>query len=152
VDPEGWYSFIDRIGDTFRWKGENVSTQEVAEHLSSFQGIEQANVYGVRVEAADGRAGMAALVLDTGVSFDGTAFASYVNDRMPAYAAPVFVRIVAKPDMTGTFKLRKVDLQREGFDLDIVSDPIWVRNEDGDAYVPLTPSSQKAIENGSRRL
>lgn len=152
VDPEGWYSFFDRIGDTFRWKGENVSTQEVAEHLSSFPGIEQANVYGVRVEAADGRAGMAALVLDPGVSFDATAFGRYVSDRMPAYAAPVFIRVIAKPDMTSTFKLRKVGLQREGFDLRIVSDPIWVRDEDGDGYVPLTRSSQKAIENGSRRL
>ncbi|MBX3313317.1 MAG: long-chain-acyl-CoA synthetase [Actinobacteria bacterium] len=149
-DRRGFYYFVDRIGDTFRWKGENVSTQEVAEAISGFPGVLFANVYGVEVPHADGRAGMVALQVADPKAFDGAAFGAHVADALPAYAAPVFVRIQPESDVTGTFKLRKVDLQREGFDPTVVADPVFVRDDDG-SYVKLTKKRCKAITDGSLR-
>lgn len=140
-DEDGYFYFVDRIGDTYRWKSENVSTQEVAEALGGFPGLEIANVYGVRVPGAEGRAGMAALVLRNRDSFDGAAFFAWVEARLPAYAAPLFVRLVAEPDVTSTFKLRKVDLQREGYDPALVRDPLFVRDPAARAYLPLDAAS-----------
>lgn len=136
-DADGYYFFVDRIGDTYRWKSENVSTQEVAEALGGFPGLDVANVYGVEVPGAEGRAGMAALVLRDPAAFDGAAFFAWVAERLPGYAAPLFVRLSPEPDQTATFKLRKVDLQREGYDASRISDPLLVRDEDARAYVPL---------------
>jgi fatty-acyl-CoA synthase len=137
-DADDYYYFVDRIGDTFRWKSENVSTQEVAEALHGFPGLEIANVYGVKVPDAEGRAGMAALVLRDPDAFDGRAFFEHAAARLPEYAAPVFVRLVEQPDVTSTFKLRKIDLQREGYDPDRVRG-VFVRDESARAYVPLSP-------------
>ncbi len=103
-DDDGYFYFVDRIGDTYRWKSENVSTQEVAEALGGFPGLEIANVYGVQVPGAEGRAGMAALVLRDRDAFDGAAFFAWVEARLPDYAAPLFVRLVARAR-------RDVDLQ-----------------------------------------
>ena len=128
---------MDRIGDTFRWKGVNVSTQEVAEQLSSFPGVALVNVYGVEVPGADGRAGMAALLLEPGSAFDGGAFLRHTQ-ALPRYATPLFVRLLAEQEMTGTFKIRKVDLQREGFDPQTIRDALYLRDEKAGAYVPLT--------------
>ena len=136
-DEEGYYFFVDRIGDTYRWKSENVSTQEVAEALGGFPGLDVANVYGVEVPGTEGRAGMAALVLRDRDAFDGAAFFAWVAERLPGYAAPLFVRLVAEPDQTATFKLRKVDLQREGYDPARVADPLFVRDDAARAYVSL---------------
>ncbi len=151
-DAEGFFYFVDRIGDTFRWKGENVSTQEVAEALSGFPGVSMVNVYGVEVEGREGRAGMAALVAAEGRSFDGKAFHRFVSGGLPAYAAPVFVRLIDEPDVTGTFKHRKVELQREGFDPARIADPILVRDDEAGAYVPLTAETIGEIRSGARRL
>jgi fatty-acyl-CoA synthase len=137
-DEDDYYYFVDRVGDTFRWKSENVSTQEVAEALADFPGLEIANVYGVPVPGAEGRAGMAALVLRERDAFDGGAFFALTAERLPDYAAPLVVRLVAAADLTSTFKLRKIDLQREGYDLDVVRDPLYVRDGAARAYVPLT--------------
>jgi fatty-acyl-CoA synthase len=135
-DEDGYFYFVDRIGDTFRWKSENVSTQEVAEALAEFPGVEIANVYGVKIAGADGRAGMAALVLRDRAAFDEKAFFEFTEERLPGYAAPVFVRLAGEADMTTTFKLRKVDLQREGYDSAKVADPLYVRDGAAGAYVP----------------
>jgi len=151
-DAEGFYYFVDRIGDTFRWKGENVSTQEVAEACAAFPGMSMVNVYGGGVPGAGGRAGMLAFVPEKGATFDPDAFHAYVGQRLPPYAAPVFVRQLAVPDMTGTFKLRKVALQAEGFDPERVTDPLWVRDDEVGTYVPLTPEMTEAIRTGGRRL
>ena len=151
-DAKGFYYFMDRIGDTFRWKGENVSTQEVAEVLSGFPGLDLINVYGVEVLGADGRAGMLAYVPQGDAVFDGVAFHTFVSEQLPSYAAPVFVRVLPEPDVTGTFKLRKVDLQREGFDVTQISDPLWVRDDAAQAYVPLTAERAGEIAAGQRRL
>jgi fatty-acyl-CoA synthase len=140
-DEDDYYYFVDRIGDTFRWKSENVSTQEVAEALGGFPGLEVANVYGVKVPGHEGRAGMAALVLGDPERFDGGAFFAFTEGCLPNYAAPVFVRLPRSADMTSTFKLRKVDLQREGYDAGIAGDPLYVRDEGLRAYVPITDES-----------
>ena len=151
-DADGFYYFVDRIGDTFRWKGENVSTQEVAEALSGFPGVEMVNVYGVEVPGQDGRAGMAALVLEPGVDFDGAAFYAHVDTALPRYAAPLFARLLPEQEVTGTFKIRKVELQREGFDPGAVGDRLFLRDDTEGAYVPLTSEIHAEIRAGSRRL
>jgi fatty-acyl-CoA synthase len=140
-DEDDYYYFVDRIGDTYRWKSENVSTQEAAEAIGGFAGLEVANVYGVKVPGHEGRAGMAALVFGDTEAFDGRAFFDYTENRLPNYAAPVFVRLSRSADMTATFKLRKVDLQREGYDARGVADPLYLRDETLRAYVPLTDES-----------
>jgi len=140
-DEEGYFYFVDRIGDTYRWKSENVSTQEVAEALGGFPGLEVANVYGVRVPGAEGRAGMAALVFRSPEEFDGAALFAYTAEKLPPYAVPLFVRLSAEADMTTTFKLRKVDLQREGYDPRSIGDSLFVRDEAARAYVPLSEAS-----------
>ena len=136
-DADDYFYFVDRIGDTFRWKSENVSTQEVADALAGFPGVESANVYGVVVPGTEGRAGMAALVLTAPDAFDGRAFWAWTAERLPAYAAPVYVRLVRQADVTTTFKLRKIDLQRDGYDPARVSDPLWVRDDAARTYVRL---------------
>jgi fatty-acyl-CoA synthase len=151
-DAKGYFYFVDRIGDTFRWKGENVSTQEVAEAVGSMSGVLMTNVYGVEIEGQDGRAGMAAIVLEGGGEFDGAALHGIVRDSLPAYAAPVFVRVQPEPEVTGTFKLRKVDLQAQGFDTSKISDPLFVRDDAAGAYLPLTPERLEALRSGELRV
>jgi fatty-acyl-CoA synthase len=151
-DDEGFFYFVDRIGDTFRWKGENVSTQEVAEALSGLPGIELVNVYGVKVPGHDGRAGMAALLLAPGAAFDPVGFWRWVDRLLPRYAAPLFVRILPEMELTGTFKLRKVNLQEEGFDPARVRDPLWLRDDEAQSYLPLDEVCAREIAAGERKL
>src|SRR3974390_1892619 len=112
-DEHDYFYFVDRIGDTFRWKGENVATSEVAEALGVVPGVKEANVYGVQVPGQDGRAGMAALVV--GPEFDPATLPAKLSANLAAYARPVFLRLQPEMEITGTFKLRKVDLVNEGF-------------------------------------
>jgi fatty-acyl-CoA synthase len=151
-DADGWYYFIDRIGDTFRWKGENVSTQEVADVLNRAPGVTETNVYGVAVPGEDGRAGMAAVVLADGAPFDGVAFHAYAARELPAYARPAFVRLVPEMDVTGTLKQRKIALAGDGYDVARVADPVFVRDDAARTYVPLTPAILAEIRSGRRRL
>lgn len=140
-DADGYCWFVDRIGDTFRWKSENVSTTEVADVLGDYPGLDAVTIYGVKVPDHDGRAGMAALVLQAGATFDPQAFWQLALERLPRYAAPLFVRLSATADMTGNYKLRKVDLQREGFDPQVVKDPLYVRDDAAKTYVSLTDAA-----------
>jgi fatty-acyl-CoA synthase len=151
-DADGWYYFIDRIGDTFRWKGENVSTQEIADVLNRAPGVTETNVYGVAVPGEDGRAGMAAVVLADGAPFDGVAFHAYAARELPAYARPAFVRLVPEMDVTGTLKQRKIALVGDGYDVARVADPVFVRDDAARTYVPLTPPILAEIRSGRRRL
>jgi fatty-acyl-CoA synthase len=151
-DREGFFYFVDRIGDTFRWKGENVSTQEVAEALSHYPGLELANVYGVQVPGQDGRAGMAALLLAPGTAFDGARFWRHVDEALPRYAAPLFVRVLPEMELTGTFKLRKVSLQEEGFEPARVRDPLFFRDDEARAYVPVDEALAEGIRSGARKV
>ncbi len=140
-DSDGYCWFVDRIGDTFRWKSENVSSTEVADVLGDLPGLEALTIYGVQVPGHEGRAGMAAVVMLDGHAFDPAAFWSLALERLPSYAAPLFLRVAAAADMTGNYKLRKVDLQREGYDLALVADPLFVRDDKLRRYVPLTPQA-----------
>lgn len=141
--------FVDRVGDTFRWKGENVATTEVEAALCQCDGIAEAVVYGVQVPAMEGRAGMASLSHE-GQSLDGAALAAALRQRLPAYAIPLFLRLRGAQETTATFKHRKVDLKRDGFDPARVSDPLYVL--DGEAYVPLTAGRYAAIQSGALRF
>ena len=147
-DARGFYYFVDRIGDTFRWKGENVATSEVADVLAAAPGVAEASVYGVAVPGADGRAGMAAIV--AGRDFDLAALHAHVAARLPRYARPVFLRLRAALAITGTFKVQKADDVRDGFDPARVSDPLFL--DDGMAYVPLDVALHAAIVEGTLRL
>ncbi len=144
-DADGYCWFVDRIGDTFRWNSENVSTAEVADVLGDFPGLDAITVYGVKVPGAEGRAGMAALVLQPGVRFDPAKFWALALDRLPRYAAPIYLRIAPTTDMTGNYKLRKVDLQRQGYDTALVEDPLYIRDDKLKTYVPLNPPLARAV-------
>lgn len=135
-DEDGYFYFVDRIGDTFRWKSENVSTQEVAAALDDFKGAETINIYGVQVPEHEGRAGMAAIVMQAGERFDPRALYELTESRLPRYAAPQFVRVSESADMTSTFKLRKVDLQKQGYDPEAVGEPLYIRNDKIGTYQP----------------
>lgn len=142
-----WHlQFVDRLGDTFRWKGENVSTQEVAEVLNKGPGVIESNVYGVEIPGADGRAGMAAIVIDS--EFSAERFYGYVADALPSYAQPRFLRIVASVSTTGTFKHKKVELREDGWDPQRVNDALWVRDSKAGRYVELTPARAAAVRAG----
>jgi fatty-acyl-CoA synthase len=149
-DAMGYFYFVDRIGDTFRWKGENVATSEVQEAITAFPGVKEANVYGVRVPGAEGRVGMAALVVDEGIDMDG--LARHVTQQLAAYARPAFLRVTSASDVTSTFKQRKFDLVKEGFDPRLISDAIYFLHPELQTYVRLTPSLYTDISEGKVRL
>jgi len=150
-DRDGYFYFVDRLGDTFRWKGENVATQEVAEILNGAPGVSETNVYGVELPGADGRVGMAAIVLAPGTPFDAAGFYSRA-EQLPAYARPLFVRIVSTMDVTGTLKQRKADLQRQGYAPTTVADPVYVRDAAARTYVPLTAERFEQLHHGGLRV
>ena len=150
-DERGYFYFVDRIGDTFRWKGENVSTSEVAEAIKAFPGIEDANVYGVTVLGRDGRAGMAAIVCEGAMRSRGAARAS-VAPTCRTTRGPLFLRIQGKIDVTGTFKQKKVDLVREGFDPAATGDPIYFNDPQAKRSCGSTPALYRRIESGEVRL
>jgi len=142
-DEHGYFYFVDRIGDTYRWKGENVATSEVTEALSTVPGIREANVYGVAVPGMDGRAGMAALVVDG--DFDIAGLAHRLEGRLAHYARPVFLRLQPEIAVTGTFKQRKVELVKEGFDPAALPDPIYWLDPATATYERLTSARYAEI-------
>jgi len=149
-DKDGYFYFIDRIGDTFRWKGENVSTTEVEQTLAEFEGILEANVYGVAIPGRDGRAGMAAVVAKENLNL--TALHDHLARRLPDYARPVFLRIRHAMDVTSTFKHTKLDLVKEGYDPTRFSDPIYFNDPQRKAFVRMDRTLYDAINAGQIRL
>ena len=149
-DEHGYFYFVDRVGDTFRWKGENVSTSEVAEAINTFPGVADANVYGVTVVGRDGRAGMAAIVCD-GLC-DLGALHAHLAANLPDYARPLFLRVQSQIEVTGTFKQKKGDLVRQGFNPAATSDPIYFNDAAAKAFVRLDPALYRSIESGEVRL
>ncbi|XP_060586557.1 long-chain fatty acid transport protein 2-like isoform X2 [Ruditapes philippinarum] len=142
VDKDYYVYFSDRVGDTFRWKGENVSTTEVSNILTDLDFIHDANVYGVLVPGTDGRAGMAALHLNdqslaTLTPSMITSLSKHVKEVLPTYARPKFIRVQKELIMTSTFKQQKVSLVREGYDVTNVTDPIFYLNPATQSYLPL---------------
>ena len=142
------YQFVDRVGDTFRWKSENVSTNEVAEILNAFDQVNMANVFGVKVPQSEGRAGMVAFNCDLN-NFDWNNFSLFVSEKLPNYAQPVFVRIIEELETTGTFKLKKNDLREEAYHLDKVKgDQIFVKKPGESIYSLLDDSYYSIIQEG----
>ncbi|KAM3824904.1 LOW QUALITY PROTEIN: long-chain fatty acid transport protein 3 [Vipera latastei] len=151
-DGEGFVSFWDRTGDTYRWKGENVAATEVGETLSKLDTLQEVTVYGVTVPGHDGRAGMATLVLRPEADFNGPQVYKQVSELLPPYAWPRFLRIQEKLEMTETFKQKRFRLVEEGFDPTRISDPLFVLDVAARTYVPLTPDVWKKIAAGELRL
>ena len=149
-DEHGFYYFVDRIGDTFRWKGENVATSEVAAALIEFPGIGEATVYGVAVPGTEGAAGMAALVIDRTLDF--AELRRHLTRRLPAYARPLFLRLSANIAATSTFKHNKSELAREGFDVAVVRDEIYFDDPERQAYVAFDAALYERIVAGKIRL
>ncbi len=150
-DEQGNAFFVDRVGDTFRWKGENCATSEVAQVMGMFKGIPEANVYGVTVPHSDGRAGMAAITGADPKKLDFAALLAHLQKNLPRYAVPLFLRFLpAALDVTSTFKHLKNDLRTAGFDPAKVRDPMYFF--DGKAYVPLTADIVRGLEDGKIRV
>jgi fatty-acyl-CoA synthase len=149
-DERGFYFFVDRVGETFRWKGENVSTTEVREALLTCRGIVDAVAYGVAVPGADGRAGMAALVVSE--SFEFAVLREELTTRLPAYARPIFLRILPALESTGTLRPKRRELVEEGFDLSRVRDPVYVDDRGRDAYVELDSALYTRISAAGSQL
>jgi len=150
LDQSGFFHFVDRLGDTFRWKGENVATSEVNEGVADCPGVVDAVTYGVEIPGADGRAGMAAVVV--GDRFDLAEFRDHLSRRLPAYACPVILRFCNELDTTETFKQKKHQLVREGFDPRLVTDPLFFKDPKTGAYRPIDAASYVRILDGSIRL
>jgi fatty-acyl-CoA synthase len=155
----GHAAFTDRLGDTFRWKGENVATTEVEAAISTDNQVEECTVFGVEVEGAGGKAGMAAIQLKEGEEFDGKALAKAAFDKLPGYAVPLFVRVVKELAHTSTFKSQKVDLRKEGYggssgegdeDADNIEDPIYVLSGKEDGYVEFYDEYPKEVAEGKK--
>ena len=147
-DEKGYYYFVDRMGDTFRRKGENVASSEVEEILLRFPGVQHANVYGVTVPGVEGRIGMAALAIDG--ELDLAALRKHSIDELPAYARPAFLRLRTQMNLTGTFKYSKTDLIREGFDPDASNEAVYF--DTGEALVPVDKALYQRILAGEFRL
>jgi fatty-acyl-CoA synthase len=150
ADADGFYYFVDRIGDTFRWKGENVASGEVAGVLAACPGVREASVYGVRVPGTEGRAGMAALVADPALDLAG--LWAHVERNLAVYARPLFLRLQPELEVTGTFKHRKVSLIEEGFDPARIRDPLFFADAERGAYVALDAALHARMAAGELRV
>ena len=155
-DEEGRLWFVDRVGDTFRWKSENVSTAEVSQAIGSHPKITEANVYGVQIPGFDGRAGCAALVLTDGQTFDSNLskeLALHASKQLPLYAVPLFLRIMKRVEVTGTLKHQKVALRNEGVDpANFAEDELYWLERGAERYNKLDQHDWKRIMNGNAKL
>jgi len=151
MDEDGYMYFKDRTGDTFRWRGENVSTAEVEATISNIVKLKDACVYGVEVPGAEGRAGMAAIV-DDQHNIDLVHLHKELCKKLPAYARPLFIRLLNKVDQTGTFKLKKVDYRKDGFNPAKTSDKMFYLNAKQGGYLPIDEKSYEEIKLGKVRL
>ncbi|XP_074021913.1 long-chain fatty acid transport protein 6-like [Numenius arquata] len=151
-DNENFLYFWDRIGDTFRWKGENVATTEVSDVIVMLDFIQEANVYGVSVPDHEGKAGMASLILKQNASLDLEQMYKQVVTYLPSYACPLFLRVQEKMEMTGTFKQQKFRLVDEGFNPSKITDPLYFLDNSKKAYVLLTKEVHEMILSGKKKL
>ncbi len=149
-NERGFFYFVDRIGETFRWKGENVSTSEVMQVISACPGVTEATVFGVALPNAEGRAGMAAL--SVGDSFDLAALKAYLDERLPRYSQPLFLRMIDELELTSTFKPRKADFILEGCDPKRVTDQLFFNDQTSGRFVKLTPTLYGDILMGRVKL
>ncbi|XP_041980169.1 long-chain fatty acid transport protein 1 [Aricia agestis] len=151
MDHFGYFYFKDRTGDTFRWRGENVSTAEVEGVISNLVGLKDAIVYGVAIPNVEGKAGMAAIA-DPEKKLDLESLAKGLRSSLPAYARPIFLRILPEPPLTVTFKLRKKELIEQGYKLNLHNDPLYFMDQKTGNYVPLTEKVYDDLMQGNIRL
>ncbi|PKM76689.1 MAG: hypothetical protein CVU90_10915 [Firmicutes bacterium HGW-Firmicutes-15] len=148
-----YISFVDRLGDTYRWKSRTVSSNQVADVINKFfGGIEDCTVYGVRMPGMEGRCGMAAVKLMEDEQLDWQKLIAHINKRMPPHARPIFIRICEELDTTENLKQLNKQLQQEGFDPGKISNPIYFLDPQKDQYVPLTPEIYRLLLNEQIRL
>jgi fatty-acyl-CoA synthase len=147
-DAAGYFYFVDRVGDTFRWKGENVASTEVAGVLRAYSGVADAAVYGVTVPGHEGRAGMAAIT--THGHFDLAGLRAHLAALLPNYAQPLFLRISVALDITGTFKLAKGRLAQEGYTK--TAEPVWFNDRETGRFIACDVDLLRSIDEGTRRL
>lgn len=147
-DEKGFFYFVDRVGDTFRWKGENVATSEVSEAICAFPGVKHANVYGVAIPGTEGRVGMATLITENGLDLE--AFRRHLTGRLPPYARPLFLRLRDSIEVTGTFKYSKADLARQGYGP--TTDVLYFDNPESQSFVRLDEALYERIQAGQIRL
>ncbi|MBY8984492.1 MAG: AMP-binding protein [Candidatus Lokiarchaeota archaeon] len=147
-----WVSFADRSGDTFRWKGENVSTLEVENIINDFPDIEMCNVFGVEIPNHDGKAGMAAIKLKSSIDFNPTEFAVFVIDKLPKYSIPIFVRVQSELELTGTLKLRKVNLRKQGYNINLIKNAIYIWKSSTQSYKLLEKDDYSMIVAGKMNI
>uniref|UniRef100_A0A1B6DSZ8 long-chain-fatty-acid--CoA ligase n=2 Tax=Clastoptera arizonana TaxID=38151 RepID=A0A1B6DSZ8_9HEMI len=150
-DDYGYFYFKDRTGDTFRWKGENVATSEVEAVISNVVGLRDAIVFGVEIPNLEGRAGMAVIVDEDGI-LEMEELVKGMKESLPSYARPIFLRVIKQVPITGTFKLQKTDLQKEGFNPITVNDPLYFFDQSKDLFTPINKTLYEEIISGKRRL
>ncbi|NWT51641.1 S27A6 protein, partial [Erythrocercus mccallii] len=151
-DHDNFLYFWDRIGDTFRWKGENVATTEVSDVIVMLDFIQEANVYGVSIPDHEGKAGMASIILKHNASLDLEQMYKQVVTHLPSYACPLFLRVQEKMEMTGTFKQQKFQLVDEGFNPSTITDPLYFLDNSKKAYILLTKELYEMILSGKMKL
>ncbi|KAJ0181727.1 hypothetical protein K1T71_002449 [Dendrolimus kikuchii] len=149
ADEFGYLFFRDRTGDTYKWKGENVATAEVEDAMGPALAQRACVVYGVSIPQTEGRAGMAAIADPTN-NIDLKKLAKDLDDTLPSYARPLFLRIMNDIEITGTFKLKKLQYQKEGFDPDVIKEPLYFRS--GADFTPVTSQLFTDICNGKVKL
>ena len=149
-DEYGNVYFQDRTGDTYRWRGENVSTAEVESIISKALGMCDVVVYGVDVPGTEGKAGMVTIA-DPQEQVDVGTLADKLESVLPSYARPVFVRIVQAVQMTGTFKFQKNQLKEEGFDINVVKDRLYYLDSLSKSYLILDNNAYCKIVDGKMR-
>lgn len=143
-----WISFADRFGDTFRWKSENVSTLEVESILNSFPAIQMSAAYGVAIPNTEGKAGMAAIKLNPSIKFDVDEFSQFVLEVLPGYSIPIFIRFRDELEITGPFKIKKVTLKREAYDIEMIKEEMLLWDSRSKKYVPFPKSAYQKIMDG----
>ncbi|XP_040271916.1 long-chain fatty acid transport protein 6 [Bufo bufo] len=151
-DHDGFLYFRDRIGDTFRWKGENVATTEVSDIIGMLDSIQEANVYGVEVPGHEGKVGMVSIILKPGMTLDIKSIYEHVVNDLPGYAYPRFLRLQENMEITGTFKQQKFRLVEQGFNPSLISDPLYFLDDSQKSYVPMTKDIHDKILNGQLKL
>ena len=147
-----WVSFADRFGDTFRWKGENVSTLEVESILNSYSSIHMSAVYGVAIPNTEGKAGMAAIKLNPSMKFEIDDFSQFIIDVLPIYSIPVFIRICENLELTGPYKIKKTNLRREGYDIKSINDILYLWNQKNKKYVLFNNALFQKLIDGQLRV
>ncbi|MFW9785224.1 MAG: long-chain-acyl-CoA synthetase, partial [Candidatus Heimdallarchaeota archaeon] len=144
--------FADRFGDTYRWKGENVSTLEVEMILNSYPEIEYCTVYGVEIPKHEGKAGMVAIKLKKADQLNLKKFANFTVENLPKYSIPIFLRVQDELEFTGTHKLRKVNLRKQGYDINKISEPMYLWNSSTQSYNLLKNEDYLGILDGKLKL